>query len=216
MTHGDDVGIVVPPRLAPTQVVIVPIWRSDDERAEVLEEVHRLRDRLEERDVRVHVDDRENQTPGAKFWEWERKGVPFRLELGPRDLEKGQAVLVRRVSFGDEERKSFLPTEEVVAEMPERLERFQDGLLREARRRREERSLRVDVDSVDALGEALDEAGFVYTGWSGDPEVEKRVKEETKATIRVIPDEAFRSDPAPKSCVGGGEATMEVVWARAY
>ncbi len=216
MTHGDDVGIVVPPKLAPTQVVIVPIWRTDDEKTAVLEKTDELERRLEELDVRVHVDARENTSPGAKFYEWERKGVPFRLEIGPRDLEKDQVVLVRRIQFGDEERKDFLAVEEAVSEMPQRLERFQSRLLERARAHREANSVR-GVGSVEELAEALDGgAGFAYSGWSGDPAVEERVKEETKATLRVVPDEEFRSAEAPESCIGGGEAKMEVVWARAY
>jgi len=166
----------------------------------------------------VRVDDRENQTPGAKFWEWERKGVPFRVEVGPRDLEKNQLVLVRRVRFDDDEpRKEFLPIDEGVAVLPERLAAFQETLLEVARARREERTVR-GVSSVEELGEALDGgAGFVYSGWSGDPSVEDRVKEETKATIRVIPDPEFRSETPPERCVGGeGAAKHEVVWARAY
>jgi len=218
MTHGDDVGIVVPPRLAPAQVVIVPIWRKEEEGVRVREKVDEVRRRLEDRGVRVRVDDRENQTPGAKFWEWERKGVPFRVEVGPRDLEKNQLVLVRRVRFDDDEpRKEFLPIDEGVAVLPERLAAFQETLLEVARARREERTVR-GVSSVEELGEALDGgAGFVYSGWSGDPSVEDRVKEETKATIRVIPDPEFRSETPPERCVGGeGAAKHEVVWARAY
>jgi len=217
MTHGDDVGIVVPPRLAPAQVVIVPIWRNEEEGARVREKAEEVRRRLEDDGVRVRMDDRENQTPGAKFWEWERKGVPFRIEIGPRDLEKEQLVLVSRVQFDEEEkRKDFLPIDEGVATLPERLETFQDRLLERARVRREEHTVR-GVSSIGELGEALEDgAGFVYSGWSGDPAVEDRVKEETKATIRVIPDPEFRSETPPETCVGGGRAETEVVWARAY
>ncbi|MDX1566380.1 MAG: proline--tRNA ligase [Longimicrobiales bacterium] len=216
MTHGDDVGIVVPPRLAPTQVVIVPIWRTEEERSAVLEKAEEIRRRLVDEGIRVKVDDRENQTPGAKFWEWERKGAPLRVEIGPRDLEKNQAVVVRRVQLEGEERKEFLPVDEVVGGMRERLDALQEGLFERARARREANSVR-GVESIDELQEALDGgAGFVYSGWSGDPAVEQEVKERTKATIRVIPDEEFQSPATPDTCLGGGEAKMEVVWARAY
>jgi prolyl-tRNA synthetase len=162
------------------------------------------------------VDDREHLTPGAKFYEWERKGVPIRLELGPKDLEKGQVVLVHRVEPAEGKRKAFLPEDEAMETLPRRLEELQDSLLAAALRRREENSRR-GAASVDELEELLEGgAGFVYTGWSGDPAVEEEVKARTKATIRCIPDPAFRSDQAPKRCVGGGEARMEVVWARAY
>jgi len=216
MTHGDDVGIVVPPRLAPSQVVIVPIWRKEEEGVAVREKADEMAGRLRELGVRVRIDARDHLTPGAKFWEWERKGVPFRIEIGPKDLAKEQAVLVRRVTFGDEERKAFLPEGQVVAEMPKRLEAFQDGLMRAARERREANSHR-GVTDLSELKEIMEgDGGFVYTGWSGDPAVEERVKEETKATLRVIVDEEFRSGTTPTRCVGGGEAKMEVVWSKAY
>jgi prolyl-tRNA synthetase len=216
MTHGDDVGIVVPPRLAPVQVVVVPISRKEEERVAVLEKADQLAAGLRELGVRVKVDARDYLSPGAKFWEWERKGVPFRLEIGPKDLAQSQAVLVRRTSFGDEERKEFLPDRQAVQEMPARLERFQANLLKAAVDRREANSHR-GVEDLSHLKEIMEgPGGFVYTGWSGDPAVEEKVKEETKATIRVIPDGEFRSDTPPARCVGGGDSRMEVVWAKAY
>jgi prolyl-tRNA synthetase len=216
MTHGDDVGIVVPPRLAPIQVVIVPISRKEEERVGVMEKAEQLAAMLKDEGVRVKVDGRDHLSPGAKFWEWERKGVPFRLEIGPKDLEKGQAVLVRRTTFGDENRKDFLPEREAVAGMSDLLDAFQANLLQAAKDRREANSYR-GANTLDDLKEIMDgEGGFVYTGWSGDPAVEEMVKEQTKATIRVIPDREFRSDTPPDRCVGGGEAKMEVVWAKAY
>jgi prolyl-tRNA synthetase len=217
MTHGDDKGIVVPPRLAPAQVVIVPIFRKDDERTAVVEKAHHLKAALGERGVRVRVDDRDHLSPGAKYWEWERKGVPFRMEIGPRDLAKEQVVLVKRVTAEGDDRKAFLPESQALAELPDRLEAFQAELLEAARARREANSHR-GVESFDELKEILDgPGGFVYTGWSGDPAVEERVKAETKATLRCIPDEPFRSGNAPEKCIGGeGKATMEVVWAKAY
>ena len=217
MTHGDDRGVVVPPKLAPAQVVVLPIFRSDDQKSAVMEAAERVVARLRERGVRVRVDARDHLSPGAKFWEWERKGVPLRLELGPKDLEKGQVVVAKRVHDEGEDRKLFLPEGEAVARIPELLDALQAQLLSSATERRETHSLRGEVDSIDALGEALDQgAGFVYTGWSGDPEVEDRVKEATKATLRVIPGEEFRSPTAPSQCIGGGRSQMEVVWARAY
>ena len=217
MTHGDDKGAVIPPKLAPTQVVVLPIFRKDEQRAAVVEKAESVAAALRDAGVRTKVDNREHLSPGARFWEWERKGVPFRLEIGPKDLEKGQVVLVRRVERPDQDRKMFLPEAEAISLLPAMLDELQADLLTRARDRREAASVREGVDSVEALGEALDGgAGFVYTGWSGDPAVETLVKEKTKATIRVIPDEEFRSPKAPSQCVGGGEAKVEVVWARAY
>jgi prolyl-tRNA synthetase len=216
MTHGDDVGVVVPPRLAPIQVVIIPISRKEEERTAVKEKAGQLAALLRELGVRVKVDGRDHLSPGAKFWEWERKGVPFRLEIGPRDLAKEQAVLVRRVSYGDEDRKEFLPENDAVSGMPGRLEVFQANLLQAALDRREANSYR-EVTDLGGLKEIMDgPGGFVYTGWSGDPAVEEKVKEETKATLRLIPDAEFRSTTAPTKCIGGGEAKMEVVWSKAY
>ncbi|MGD2071387.1 MAG: proline--tRNA ligase [Gemmatimonadota bacterium] len=217
MTHGDDAGLVVPPRLAPTQVVVVPIWRSDDQAARVLEKADQLKSMMVDAGVRVKVDGRDHLNPGAKFYEWERKGVPFRMEIGPRDLEKNQVVLAPRVVPEDGKRKLFLGETEAIAGLPERLETLQRQLLEGAVARREENSYR-GVEEWGEMKEILDGGGgFVYTGWSGDPEVEERVKDEMKATARVLPSEEFQSDERPARCIGGeGPAKHEVVWARAY
>jgi prolyl-tRNA synthetase len=217
MTHGDDAGIVVPPRLAPVQVVIVPILRGDDTRAAVLEKVDEVSSRLRALGVRVKVDARDNLSPGAKFYEWERKGVPFRLEIGPKDLEKGSVAMARRVIPEGAKRKEFVQEAEAIDGMPERLEAFQSELRDQAVRRRDENTVR-GVNSYGELQEALDAgAGFVFTGWNGDPAVEQKIKDMTKATSRVIPDEEFASDVRPEACVSGeGPAKVEVAWARAY
>jgi prolyl-tRNA synthetase len=215
MTHGDDQGVVVPPRLAPVQAVIVPILRGDD--AAVLEKTDQVAARLRDAGVRVKVDARDNLNPGAKYYEWERKGVPFRVEIGPKDIEKGQLALARRVTPEGEKRKAFVPEDEAIASLPERLEAFQAELLQAAVARREANTVR-GVTSIDELAEALDSgAGFVYTGWNGTEAVEDAVKERTKATIRCLPGEEFRSPEAPAKCVSGdGASVAEVVWARAY
>ncbi|MEE2905992.1 MAG: proline--tRNA ligase [Gemmatimonadota bacterium] len=216
MSHGDDNGIVVPPRLAPVQVVVVPILTGEDTepvRAKTKEVVAKL----SEAGVRVKDDSRENLSPGAKFYEWEGKGVPFRIEIGPRDLAQGQLALARRVTPVGEKRKAFLPEGQVIAELPAYLEKFQVELLDTARARRDENTVR-GVTSVDELEEALEHgAGFVFTGWSGDPAVEEEVKERTKATIRVLVSEEFRSEESPDRCLSGqGASVHEVAWARAY
>jgi len=217
MTHGDDQGLVVPPRLAPVQAVVVPIYRNDEERSVVLAKTSEVRGALTDAGVRVKVDDRDHLSPGAKFYEWERKGVPYRVEIGPKDLEKGQLCLVRRVVPEDGKRKAFLSEAEALATLPSKLEDFQKELRVRAELRREENSHR-GVTEWGELAEILETTGgFVYTGWSGDPAVETRAKEELKATIRVIPDPEFRSETPPERCIGGeGDARMEVVWARAY
>src|SRR5690606_31300829 len=131
MAHSDDRGLVLPPLLAPIQVVIVPIARKEDERALVLAKAKEIAAALG--DLRVHIDDRQNLTPGAKFYEWETKGVPFRLEIGPKDIAKEQVVLARRVIAEGAERKEFVPEVEAIASLPERLREYQAWLLEEAK-----------------------------------------------------------------------------------
>ena len=217
MTHGDDEGVVVPPKLAPTQVIVVPIARSDDQATVVMEKSRQIVAALGDMGVRAAADYRRHLSPGVKFFEWERKGVPLRLEIGPRDVERGEVVVVRRVTAEGEPRKESLPEARAVGEIAGRLEAFQAQLLDAARARREAATFRGEVSSVEELGALLDGgAGFVYSGWSGDPAVEEQVKDATKATIRVIPGEEFRSATPPDRCAGGGKARMEVVWARSY
>ena len=219
MTHGDDNGLVCPPRLAPVEVVIVPIYRSDAERAQVLEVADRIRAEIGGRErgvegrVAVHVDAREGVKPGAKYYHWELKGVPLRLELGPRDVANNACVLVRR----DTRAKQPASLDGLLGTVHGLLDTMQRDLFAAAVARREANSHR-GVTSYAQLKELLEgPGGFVYAGWNGDPAVEARVKEETKATIRCIPDAEFRSPEAPTRCVVTGEpAKHEVVWAKAY
>ncbi len=220
MSHSDDNGLVCPPRLAPTEVVIIPIWKSEEERGRVVEAAHRLRTELTawtgrgatDR-LRVKVDDREGIKPGAKYYEWEMRGVPLRLELGPKDLEKQSVFSARR----DTRAKAAIPMAGVAEAVAKLLETIQGDLLAMARARRESNSHR-DVTSYARFKEIMEgPGGFVYAGWNGDPAVEAQVKEETKATIRVIPDPEFRSSEAPRTClVTGQPARHEVIWAKAY
>jgi prolyl-tRNA synthetase len=217
MTHGDDNGIVVPPWLAPTQVVIVPIYRKDEERALVLEKAEAVAARLKQDRVRVHIDARDTMKPGAKYYEWERRGVPMRLEIGPKDVANGKLVVVMRVELPGIQRKEILDEADALASIALRLESFQNALRTAALERREANSHRgiTDYGKLRELIEA--EAGFVYAGWCGSPECEAKVKEETKATIRNIPMEEFRSPDKPEKCVVcGSGANHEVIWARAY
>ncbi|HSA55092.1 MAG TPA: proline--tRNA ligase [Gemmatimonadaceae bacterium] len=219
MTHGDDNGLRTPPRLAPIEVVIVPIWKSDEERGRLLEAANRVRDSLTqwrgrgEDPLRVRVDAREGVKPGAKYYEWELRGIPLRLELGPRDLEKQACMAARR----DTREKQSLPLDGLPAAVAGLLQRMQDDMLRAARERREANSVRHAV-SYDEFRQLIEGPGaFVYAGWNGDPAVEAKVKEETKATIRCLPDEEFRSPSPPARCLVTGEpAAHEVLWARAY
>ncbi|HSG46317.1 MAG TPA: proline--tRNA ligase [Longimicrobiales bacterium] len=217
MTHGDDDGLIVPPRLAPVQVVIVPIYKNDAERSATEAKAREVEARLRDSGVRVKLDARDHLSPGAKYYEWERKGVPLRVEVGPKDLEKGSLAIARRFFPQDEKRKLFLPEGEALASIPGRLEGMQTTLKEMAVARREAMSHR-GVKDWNEMREILEtQGGFVYTGWSGDPAVEERAKEEMKATIRCIPDPEFRSATPPEKCISGdGAARHEVVWARAY
>jgi prolyl-tRNA synthetase len=195
--------------------VIVPIFRKDEEREVVMAKAKEIVEALA--GIRVHVDDRDNLSPGAKFYEWELKGVPFRIEVGPKDIAKQQLVLARRVLGEGEERKQFLPEAEVIESLPARLEAYQAFLLDRAFARREANSYR-GVESYDRFREIVEgPGGFVYAGWCGSAECEEKVKEETKATIRVLREFYFRSAPAPTHCLAcGGDALHEAIWARAY
>ncbi|MGH7711228.1 MAG: proline--tRNA ligase, partial [Gemmatimonadaceae bacterium] len=219
MTHGDDTGLRTPPKLAPIEVVVVPIWKSDDERGRLLDAAYRVRDDLKawngrgDDRIRVQVDAREGIKPGAKYYEWELRGVPLRLELGPRDLSAGTCVAVRR----DTRAKEPISLTQAPDGVARTLATMQGDMLKAAVERREANSVRGPI-TYHKFREIMEGTGaFVYAGWCGDPDVEAKVKEETKATIRVIPDPEFRSPEPPTTCLYTGKpAKHEVVWARAY
>ena len=217
MTHGDDNGLIVPPRLAPIQVVVVPIYRSDDEKALVLEKAERVASVLRQEHLRVKVDARDTVKPGAKYFEWERKGVPMRIEIGPKDVAKQQLMVVLRKELPGMARKEAMDEAVALMTIPSRLNDFQRALLAGAIERREANSTR-GVTGYAQLKELVErDAGFVYTGWCESAACEAKVKEETKATIRCIPGEEFRSKTAPTQCaVCGGAAKHEVIFSRAY
>jgi prolyl-tRNA synthetase len=219
MTHGDDAGLRLPPRLTPIQMVIVPIWKTDEERTATIEAARGIADDLgsfkrpDHERIRVHVDDRIGIKPGAKYYHWELRGIPLRLEIGPRDLAASAGMLARR----DTREKRAIAFDALRTELPVILETIQADMLAAARARVEANTIRERI-SYDRFKEVMEGPGaFVYAGWNGDPAVEQRVKEETKATIRVIPDAEFRSPAAPTTCMVTGEpAKYEVVWARSY
>jgi prolyl-tRNA synthetase len=219
MTHGDDRGLRIPPLLAPTEIVVVPIWRSEDDKSRVLEAANRICnalgdwERREPNRLRVHLDSRDNLKPGAKYYEWEMRGVPLRVELGPRDLDANQAVLVRR----DTGAKQTVSLDALGEDAENLLETIQDAMLDAARDRREAHSIREPI-AYDEFKRVMDgEGAFVYAGWCGSAACETEIKEETKATIRVLPDEEFQSARAPTTCLKcGGTVTAEALWAKAY
>ena len=217
MTHGDDQGLVLPPRVAPIQVVIVPIYRSDEERALVLDKADSVAARLRQQGVRVQVDARDNLKPGPKYYEWERKGVPLRIEIGPRDVAAGKLMLVLRREFEGLARKQAVDEAEGIASIPDRLETFQQALLAAATERREANSYRGVTEYARARDILEGAGGLVFAGWCGRETCETRVREELKATIRVLPFAEFRSAEPPRTClVCGSPAEAEAIWARAY
>jgi len=210
MVHGDDQGLRLPPVLAPYQVVMVPIWRKEEQKATVLEMVERLRAELAQR-FRVTVDAREGVTPGFKFNEWELRGVPLRIEVGPRDVEKESVVLARRDRPG-REGKSFAPMAGLPDAVGEMLEAIQADMLAAATAFREANIH--EAQDYEALKEIVAD-GWARAYWCGDPACETKIKEDTKATSRNIP--LDQEGAGPGKCVVCGEPAAEwAYWSRAY
>ncbi len=210
MVHGDDKGLVLPPRLAPIQVVIVPIYKTEEEKARVLEAARRLEAQLGER-FRVKLDDRDNVTPGYKFNDWELRGVPVRVEIGPRDLEKDSVALARRDKPG-REGKAFVPQEGLAETIAALLDEIHAAMYAKAKAFFEEHTH--EVETYDELKEAVD-GGWAYAWWCGDPACEAKIKEDTKATSRCIPLEQPEVGEA-KCVVCGRPAKHKVYFAKAY
>ena len=227
MTHSDDDGLVLPPRVAPIHAVIVPIFKTDEQRVKVMEAATRIRAALERVDIAdetspyrdflsVVIDDRDMR-PGAKYYEWERKGVPMRIELGPRDLDKGQVCVKMRVDSPAGEGKQFLAEEAFVSGVRDRLRTFQDALLARARERVATRT--VTLDTWDAFKETFsgDNSTFAWCHWDGTAETEAKIKEETKVTIRCIPLPGQGPAPSPGTCIYSGKpSSQRVLMAKAY
>jgi prolyl-tRNA synthetase len=189
----------------------VPIWRSQEDRAKVLEVGHRVREELRSAGIRVEVDDREGLKPGAKYYEWEGRGAPLRLEIGPRDVASEQVMIARRTGGKEPAKLAGLAGSVAAA-----LEDIQKALFDAAVRRREANSIRnVGKDQLIEFIEGP--GGFAYGGFCGGEDCEMAIKGRTKATIRVLPDEEFRTDPAPETCAWCGKPSVsEAVWAKAY
>ena len=208
MTHGDDKGLRLPPKIAPYQIVVVPIFRDEESKALVKDYLSLILSKLKDAGIRVHEDWRK-ESPGFKFNEWEMKGVPLRLEVGPKDVENKKAVLVRR----DNGEKIFVQKDEVAEKAPKILDDIQESLFNEAKAFRQENTHQ--VSSYDEFKETIaNKGGFVRCGWDGTRESERSIKEETKATIRVIP---FDENPQKLKCIYSGKpARHEVLFAKAY
>jgi prolyl-tRNA synthetase len=209
LAHGDSKGLLLPPRVAPTQVVIVPIYRSDDQRTAVIAKAEEIAAELRRAGVRVQVDRREEVTPGFKFNDWEMRGVPLRLELGPRDLAAGQVVLARR----DTAEKHSLPVGELAVRLPDLLETIQADLFQRALAFRESHSY--TASNLADLARLDERPGFYRLNWCGSRACEDRLAE-YKATIRCIPLDEEAAAPTG-NCAVCGEAGQHSVWvAKAY
>ena len=210
MVHGDDQGLILPPKLAPFQVVIVPIWKSDGDKAAVLAMAKSVQAELEASQVRVRLDEREGLSPGFKYNDWEMRGVPLRIEIGPRDVQKGQVVLARRDVPG-KEGKSFVSREGLDTHVNEVLQTIQKDLLARALRFREENTS--EPKTWEELAQAV-ENGFARAYWCGASACEEKVKEELKASTRCIP---FEQPGVTGRCAICGQEAREVaIFARAY
>jgi prolyl-tRNA synthetase len=208
MAHSDNNGLVLPPNLAPIQVVIVPIYKSQEEFAAVSEAASRMKKELEDAGLSVKFDDRDTHKPGFKFAEYELKGVPVRLAVGPRDVAAGTVEVARR----DTLTKEIISQENIGARVSDLLVNIQQSIFDKALKFREENTFR--IDTWEQFLEQIEKGGFLMAHWDGTAETEEKIKNETKATIRVIP---LAGEPEEGKCVYSGKPSKQrVVFARAY
>lgn len=209
MTHSDDNGLVLPPNLAPDQVVIVPIYRNEEQLAAATEVAQGLMSQLRAQGIRVKYDSRDTHKPGWKFNEYELKGVPVRIAIGPKDVENGTVEVARRDLLS----KELMPVDQAATNIEALLKEIQSNLYDKAVRYREEHT--TTVDSYDEFKQVLEEkGGFILAHWDGTPETEEQVKNQTKATIRCIP---LEGDDTPGNCmVTGKPSARRVLFAKAY
>jgi prolyl-tRNA synthetase len=209
MSHSDNHGLVIPPKLAPVQVVIVPIYKGEEGLKNVSVVAEQIKKSLQQKNISVKYDDRDTQRPGWKFADYELKGIPVRIALGERDLLNGTIEVARR----DLLTKEVIKIAEAAERIPALLEEIQENLLTRARQRTEQ--MTTLVDSYDEFKKTLDEKpGFILAHWDGSPESEAKIKEETKATIRCIPLENKAEEG--KCIYSGNRSTQRVIFARAY
>ena len=207
LAHGDKNGLRMPPKIAPIQTVLIPIFRSEDQKSEIKKYINPLEEELKSIGIRYFID-WSDSSPGFKFNEWELKGVPVRIEIGPRDVESKKLVMARR----DNGEKISISKNELSIKIKTILEEIQNNLFNQAKEFRNENTH--DVKTYDEFKNIINNGGFVRCGWDGDSETELKIKEETKATIRCIP---FNEDPKGLKCVySGKKAKHEVIYAKAY
>jgi prolyl-tRNA synthetase len=208
MTHGDDQGLILPPKLAPYQAVIIPIYKNDEEKSLVLPVISKVEQELQ--GFRLKVDSREEVTPGFKFNDWEMRGVPLRIEVGPKDVQKGSLAFARRDMPG-KAGKSNVVHAQIEGQVAEVLQSIQASLYEHALAFRHDHTF--DPKDYEELKSAV-EKGWAFSWWCGDPECETKVKDETKATTRCIP---LDQEPGHGTCIVCGKpATEKVIFGRAY
>ncbi len=207
MIHGDDKGLVLPPKVAPMQVVIVPIYKNDEGKNSVLPKVEEIRNQLESKDIRVIVDDREGMSPGYKFNDWELKGVPLRIEIGPKDIESQNIVVAKRYNL----EKISLGFSEI-EKIPIILDEIQTQMLKKAKEQTE--NITLNISDYSEFKSKIEKGGFFNSPWCGKVECEDKIKEETGAEIRVIP---FGSENINQKCIYCNEQSVSTpIFARGY
>ncbi len=208
MTHGDDKGLVLPPKVAPIQVVIIPIYYSDEDGQKVLKKANELQNNIISKNIRVHIDDRDQLTPGYKFHDWELKGIPLRIEIGPKDIEKNKVVLVKRYN----KEKTDISFDDVAGKLDGVLVDIQKQMLISGKKVLDE--MIHNISSYDEFKSQIEKGGLLQTPWCGKQDCEEKIKEETGADIRVIP---FGSEDSSKKCVYCNEQSISVpIFARGY
>ena len=207
MAHGDDKGLVLPPKVAPMQVVIVPIYKNDNDKENVITKVNEIANILELKNIRIHIDSREELTPGYKFNDWELKGVPIRIEIGPKDIENNSMVIAKR--YNHEKIKIELKQVDKITTI---LEEIQSEMLKKAKTEATQNT--VDIENYDEFKAKMEKGGFFNSPWCGKLECEEKIKEETGAEIRVIP---FDSENTSKECIYCKQQSMSIpIFARGY
>ena len=207
MAHGDDKGLVLPPKVAPMQVVIIPIYKNENDKENVITKVNEIANSLELRNIRIHIDSREELTPGYKFNDWELKGVPLRIEIGPKDIENQSMILAKR--YNHEKIKMGLNEVEKISTI---LDEIQTEMLEKAKTEAADNT--VDIENCDEFKMKMEKGGFFNSPWCGKLECEEKIKEETGAEIRVIP---FNSENTSKQCIYCKKQSMSIpIFARGY
>jgi prolyl-tRNA synthetase len=207
MTHGDDKGLILPPKIAPIQVVIIPIYYTNDDKDSVIQKAHQIKDDLSKIDLRVHLDDREQLTPGFKFNDWEMKGIPIRIEIGPKDIAKKQVVLVKRHN----RTKTSLNMDSLTEEISSELKNIQKEMFDAAKKILDERIVR--VSEYQQFKKQLENGKMIDCSWCGNQTCEDKIKEETGADIRVIPSDNTKAETCIY-CKNSG--ITNVLFARGY